>query len=267
MRFNYAVALLMTGPSVVLSFLIPPFLYLEPNSTQAIEISANKLLPYGWKITRDETSPSTSAHLSHVYARQLPDEDIGKRYTPDDAEFLSALTKALVNGVWAFRFDHESFWTLHVSKAIIKHHYDEIYTMAQEKLVLKREKELKSQRKKAKKAEKKRIKAEKNAVKKGMKKAQSAAERRHDEKKLAHLKVVENLYEQEEEHNKTLEKAEKKRVKEDAKVAKKAGKKVLLAQLLQEKVNVKMDKKEIDRSERAYFNGGGPTIFEDDFTY
>lgn len=242
--------------------------YTEPLLTQLDEIVAKCNAKHGLveghklNLTQNENGLSnSSAQLPHVYARQEPDESLGKRYSPNDPGFLAAVTEALYHRRWAFSYDKEAFWTSHVAQPIMDNKYDEIWTMAQEKTLEQRRKADARAHIQAAKEEKKRIKADKKAKKKAEKEAwkHMTDEERKQKKK-------------DDKEKKDADKAAEKRLKKAQKAAAKAAKEETKRIEKENRENEKKEAKEksaiVKTSENAYFSGGGgPAIGEDDLEW
>lgn len=291
MRFAYAAALLMMGSSAVLSSVLPSNPSVNYLNYPAVE-NLNKFLPtHNWNLPQAQTDSSTSAQLSHVYARQAVDRDFGKRYSPDDPNFLAAVTRALYDKRWAFYYDNNGFWTAPVAQAVIQHKYDDIYTMDQQRLVTWREKEhiksIKRFEKEQKKQRKEVAKAERNKIKEDMKadikKTKEAGKRklkeadRKDRKRIkkeikAEIKVIEqkakDAIKANREELKRQNKEAKQRLKDSIKAAKESREEKTAELHKADIMNAEWAKKELTAATRRFFaGGGGPAIGEDNIQY
>lgn len=219
MHFAHAVPLLMIGSTAVLSSAIPK---INVTHAPAEILDLQSVAPHKYNITWGFLGPINPIRLSRVHARQLPTDDIGRRYSVDDPGFLSVLTRALLDRLVAFPYDGESFWTQDVANAIVDRDYNRIFTMPQQSKVEDREKAEKVAREKVEREEKMRIKAEEKAKKK----AEKEEEKRLHEEAKARGKEAEEAEEKRLKEQKKAEKEEKERIEDEEKAKEKERKRL-----------------------------------------
>lgn len=297
MRCAHAIALLLTGSSAVLSAVLPPghhrhsFWYEvadvatscpkpvlkhirhivaaahQKNNTAGPLDVLNNISTFCHMLFGPDRTPhhggssNSSAQLSTLHARQLEDLDLGKRYGPQDPDFLAAAAGALFSEHWTFDYDHQAFWTAQVARALISKKYDRIFTMPQAKKVRQKEKTEIAEKKAAEKEKKQQAKDAKKAAKqaeKEMLKKMSDEERKK--------------YKEDKKEAEKTAKAEAKRLKTEQKANERAAKKERHRLHKIEKENDEKaylaSEKFLTNSKHEFFaQGGGPAIGEEDLFF
>lgn len=203
----------------------------------------------------------SSTHDHSLVGRQQPNLELGRRYTPADPNFLSAVTQALYDRRWAFYYDNHAFYTAHVAEALTHHAYERIYTSDQERLMDDMGRLRVKYDKKQRKAEKKRLKEKKKADKKVEK--ELLKHMTHDQRKK--YKKDKKAAEKAKKANKKHIKEEYKKVYDDARQAEEAR---VWSEREREKTANHWASKVIQKEQDEYFeNGGGPAIGQDNIQF